>query len=74
MENKKETLQITGMTCASCAAAIERSVAKVPGVISSSVNFATEQLTCVLGLRTQGGASLLTGVSGLRTHMGAPFC
>ncbi len=45
MENKKETLQITGMTCASCAAAIERSVAKVPGVISPSVNFATEQLT-----------------------------
>jgi Cu+-exporting ATPase len=33
------------MTCASCASAIERSVAKVPGVISSSVNFATEQLT-----------------------------
>ncbi len=48
MENKKETLQITGMTCASCAAAIERSVAKVPGVISSSVNFATEQLTVSL--------------------------
>ncbi|HJP18243.1 MAG TPA: heavy metal translocating P-type ATPase [Nitrospinota bacterium] len=45
MESKKETVGITGMTCASCASAIERSVAKVPGVISSSVNFATEQLT-----------------------------
>ena len=45
MENKKETLGITGMTCASCASAIERSVAKIPGVVSSTVNFATEQLT-----------------------------
>lgn len=45
MENKKETLKIAGMTCASCASAIERSVAKVPGVLSPSVNFATEQLT-----------------------------
>lgn len=45
MENKKETLEITGMTCASCASAVERSVAKVHGVISATVNFATEQLT-----------------------------
>ena len=45
MESKKETVGITGMSCASCASAIERSAAKVPGVISSSVNYATEQLT-----------------------------
>lgn len=45
MDNKKETLEITGMSCAACASAIERSVAKIPGVSASSVNFATEKLT-----------------------------
>ncbi|WP_432666067.1 heavy metal translocating P-type ATPase [Wukongibacter baidiensis] len=41
---KQETLKINGMTCASCAKAVERSVGKVNGVESSSVNFATEKL------------------------------
>ncbi len=40
-----ESFDITGMTCASCASAIERSVKKVSGVIAPSVNFATEKLT-----------------------------
>lgn len=42
---KKETLNITGMTCASCAKAIERGVGKVEGVNAVNVNFATEKLT-----------------------------
>lgn len=41
---KKEILSVTGMTCASCAKAIERSVGKVDGVHSVNVNFATEKL------------------------------
>lgn len=52
MENKQKTLEITGMTCAACANAVERSVAKVPGVISPSVNFATEKLTVSYGKNT----------------------
>ncbi|RJP76492.1 MAG: copper-translocating P-type ATPase [Desulfobacteraceae bacterium] len=37
---------ITGMTCANCAANIERAVGKkLPGVIHASVNFATERLS-----------------------------
>lgn len=41
---KKEILSVTGMTCASCAKAIERGVSKVEGIHSANVNFATEKL------------------------------
>lgn len=36
-------LKIGGMTCASCSAAVERAVRKLPGVSSASVNLATER-------------------------------
>jgi P-type Cu+ transporter len=35
-------LRIEGMTCTSCAARVERAIAKVPGVVDASVNLATE--------------------------------
>ena len=38
------TLKVTGMTCAACANAIERSVKKVDGVEGATVNFLTEKL------------------------------
>ncbi|NLM40542.1 MAG: copper-translocating P-type ATPase [Firmicutes bacterium] len=41
---KKDTLAVTGMTCAACASAVERSVGQVPGVVNASVNLATEKL------------------------------
>jgi len=36
-------IPLTGMTCANCANAIERTLTKVPGVVEASVNFATER-------------------------------
>jgi Cu+-exporting ATPase len=39
---QKTTLDIGGMTCASCVRTVEKTLAKVPGVSSASVNFATE--------------------------------
>ncbi len=42
---KTKDLDITGMTCAACAVAVERSVKKLDGVVSASVNPATERLT-----------------------------
>ena len=42
---KKEILNITGMTCAACANAFERSVSKLEHVESVNVNLATEKLS-----------------------------
>jgi Cu+-exporting ATPase len=35
-------LKVEGMTCASCAARVEKALRKVPGVVDASVNLATE--------------------------------
>ena len=42
MSEQKFTLPITGMTCANCAANIERGVKKLKGVAEANVNFAAE--------------------------------
>ncbi len=39
------SIDIEGMTCASCVARVERSLRKVPGVAEASVNLATERAT-----------------------------
>jgi len=40
---KKYQLPIMGMHCSSCARLIEKSIQKVPGVISASVNYGNEE-------------------------------
>src|SRR5258708_6397638 len=42
---KQEVLLITGMTCANCAATIERNVRKLPGIDLAVVNLANERLS-----------------------------
>ena len=49
------SLPVTGMTCASCVARVEKALARVPGVRSASVNLATERASA------QGDASLTLG-------------
>ncbi len=39
------SLQVEGMTCASCVSRVEKALLKVPGVTSASVNLATEKAT-----------------------------
>jgi Cu+-exporting ATPase len=45
MTEKRVTLAVTGMTCANCAANIERALnKKTPGVVNAAVNFAAERV------------------------------
>jgi Cu+-exporting ATPase len=44
-ESQQLTLSIQGMTCAACVARVEKSLAKVPGVSSATVNLTTERAT-----------------------------
>ncbi|MGD0153356.1 MAG: heavy metal translocating P-type ATPase [Thermacetogeniaceae bacterium] len=42
---KKESLNISGMSCAACAARIEKNLSKHAGIVSVAVNLATERAT-----------------------------
>ena len=42
---KKVELSITGMSCASCVARIEKGLSKMSGIVDAKVNFATEKAT-----------------------------
>ena len=50
------TLDISGMTCASCSARVEKALARVPGVLDASVNLATERATVKLAQGTSPAA------------------
>ena len=43
------TLQIQGMSCASCVARVEKALLKTPGVVAASVNLATERASVEAG-------------------------
>ena len=46
--NQRLSLQIEGMTCASCVSRVENAIKKVDGVRSASVNLATERADITL--------------------------
>jgi Cu+-exporting ATPase len=41
----KQSIKVTGMSCAACAQRVEKALKKLEGVASASVNFATEKAT-----------------------------
>jgi P-type Cu+ transporter len=61
VEREQHTLQVEGMTCASCVARVEKALLKVPGVSAASVNLATERAT-VQALSTLPLAALRAAV------------
>jgi Cu+-exporting ATPase len=61
MPTESFTFDITGMTCASCSARVEKALDKVPGVLGASVNLATEQAT-VKVVQGTSAATLIAAV------------
>jgi P-type Cu+ transporter len=59
--SQAHTLAIGEMTCASCAGRVEKALMKVPGVLSASVNLATEQ-AAVQAVSTVPLAALVAAV------------
>jgi len=56
------SLQIEGMTCASCVSRVEKALAKVPGVASATVNLATERAEVEFADRTLDVQNLIAAV------------
>src|SRR6266568_1481753 len=54
MTSDEVVLAVDGMTCASCVGRVEKALQRLPGVLSASVNLATEQATVS---RLKGSAS-----------------
>lgn len=44
-KSNRASIHITGMSCASCVARVEEAISSLPGVISASVNLASEKAT-----------------------------
>ncbi len=55
-------LPVTGMTCASCSARVEKALRKLPGVLEASVNLATERAMVIYSPATSGYAELKAAV------------
>jgi Cu+-exporting ATPase len=55
-------LAILGMTCANCAASVERALNKVDGVLEATVNYASEKATVRYIVGTAGRADLVAAV------------
>ena len=59
---QRVSLEIDGMTCASCVARVEKALKQVPGVTSAQVNLATETAEVKLTQRNGGADALFAAV------------
>ena len=64
------SLEIEGMTCASCAARVEKALQHVPGVVGAGVNPATERATISFNANGTTAETLVKAVedSGYGVH------
>ena len=65
-------LPITGMTCASCVARVEKAIAKVPGVQQASVNGATDSARLVLDAASAGNTAQAVAAAVAKAGYGIP--
>jgi len=65
MNPKQIDIPISGMSCASCAAKIEKGLSKLPGVLKANVNFATEKATVEFDLDATNEATFINTVKEL---------
>jgi len=70
-EREQTTLVLAGMTCASCAARIERTLNKLDGV-EATVNYATETATVSYDPDRVAPARLVDAVESIGYHVAAP--
>jgi len=61
----KARIHVTGMTCTTCAATIEKGLAETPGVERAEVNFALEDVSIEYDSAKVGLAKIKDTVSGL---------
>lgn len=64
MTTKSVTMPVTGMSCASCAHNIERTVGKLPGIGEVYVNFAAEQAVISFDSEQLDIQNLVDGIKG----------
>ncbi len=65
METKRADIPIKGMTCASCAATIEKGLSKLDGVSEAGVNFGTQKATVTFDPEKTNIKKLIEAVKGL---------
>ena len=65
-------LSITGMTCASCVARVEKAIARVPGVQQASVNGATDSARLVLDAGSAGATAQAVADAVAKAGYGIP--
>jgi len=68
----KLTLPITGMTCASCVARVEKALKAVPGVVQASVNGATEQALLVVDAASAPATAIAVQAAVVKAGYGLP--
>ena len=70
-KRKNVDIAITGMSCASCAAKIEKGLGVLVGVDKASVNFATEKVSISYDPDSVGPADFIEAIKGLGYGTGA---
>ena len=68
METKKTIIPVKGMTCVNCAAAIQKDITKLIGVINANVNYANEKAVVEFDPASVGLDKFITSINELGYH------